>query len=95
MCLQVVVQFAFGLLYAFKAAKSLQVRTPHIGNQSAGRFYIFDQFRDVASVRCSHFYYGNFVFGTQTQQGFRYSHIVVEVAFGMQNIEFLCQHCRY
>ena len=92
--LQKVVELTFGALHPLKTSESLQVGTPHIGDEAARRLHIVYQRLDVSRVAGPHFHDRNLVFRAQGEERFGHSHIVVEIAPGVHHVVFLSQHGR-
>ena len=52
----------------------------------------FAQLRDFARVVGAGFDHGEIVFGAQTKQREGHTDVIVEVAFGVEHLEFLAEH---
>ena len=68
------------------------MRFPDIGDESAIGLHDFAQLRDFARVIGASFDHGEIVFGAQTEQREGHTDMIVEVAFGVEHLEFLAEH---
>ena len=91
---QIVVEFAFGLLYAFKAAETQQMCTANIRYQATRRLCISDEFLYISGMTCTHFDHCYLMHCIEPEQRFGHTHIVVEVSLGMHHIVTLSKNSR-
>ena len=89
MCDKEVIEFSFGCLDPIEASESLQVRHPHIGDESTGRLHILHEFRDVSRMACSHLHHSDVVAVVKGQQCLWNTYIIVEVTLREHHIVFL------
>ena len=82
---QVVIEFAFGSLYAFKATETQQVCPTNIRDHTACWLYIRDEFLYISRMTCTHFDHCYLMRCIKTQQCFRNAYIVIEVSFGVHH----------
>ena len=68
------------------------MRLSDVGDEAAGGLGSLGKRADVARMACAHLNDGDVVFVGQSEQRFRYAHVVVEIALGGQNIVFLGKH---
>lgn len=83
---QEVIEFALGVEHALQRTETLKMGAADIGDQSAGRLDQIDQRADVAGMACSHLDDGNIMFGSETEERLWHADVVVEIAFGEEDI---------
>ena len=89
-----VVKFALGLLHSLETSEALQVGTAYVGDHAAGRFHIFYESLDVARMRSSHLYDGNFMLWGKAEERLGHTHIIIEVALCEHHIVFFTEYGR-
>ena len=64
----------------------------HVGDEAAGGLCRLGEGLDVAGVAGPHLNDGYLVAGGQAEEGLGHTHVVVEVALGVEHVVFLGEH---
>ena len=86
--LQIIIKLALGALDTLKRAKTLQMGTAHIGDQTAVGLGKTAKLRNLAWMVGSSLHHGQIVFGTQAKEGQGHSDMVVEIALRIMHVIF-------
>src|SRR5690606_18406002 len=92
---KVIIEFAFSFSNSFQAAKSFQMSLPNIRDQSVTRLSKTAKKFNFFLMIGAHFNYRNFAIRSDSQQGKRYTDMVVQVTLSSINPETLSEYRAY